>query len=289
MQILSWDTIIEAFNRGEELCKASAVTIGSFDGLHRGHQALLQQLLSYTDNLPTERGASKWLVTFSRPTRAKKTKNYSGDLLTLRLKLKKIELLGFDTVIVIDFSCDFAKIEGQKFFEILVKTIHMEALFVGRDFSCGFRHSTDVAAIAKIAQKYGFSFDSIERVHLNGQDISSSRIRTAIRQADFDTARKLLGYSFSLDISDAGFERYSPFKFIASASSFHQVLPADGSYPVELYLKEGKKLAGTFYLIGGAVSLEIAGTSERKFSENATHANSPDINPKRDFDYLVFV
>lgn len=278
MDILTWEKINEAFIEKKALIQSSAITVGSFDGVHKGHQFLLDKVLLY------EKAFSKGVVTFTRPTRLKKTKNYSGDILTLRLKLKKLEVLGFDFVILIDFSSDFAKMNGIEFFEILVKTIHMKALFVGKDFSCGFRHSTDVKAIAEIAKKYDFDFDSIERLCLKGTDISSSAIRAAIKRADFDTAKSLLGSSFLLDIFNIGFAHCSENCFTAKKKNFKQIIPKEGSYAVELYLLNGIKTRAVFSIIGEDVFLEL------DKNESGKDFYEIDLSTLvKSFDYLVFV
>ncbi|MEL3903716.1 MAG: FAD synthetase family protein [Treponemataceae bacterium] len=256
MRIFSWSDIMAAYKTKKRLCDSSAVTVGSFDGLHRGHRALIARMDNYIQTCAEK--PAQCAVTFSRPTRAKKNETYLGDILTLPLKLKLFRELGFDFVIVIDFSEKFARMSGQKFFEILVKTICMNALFVGHDFSCGFRHRTDSKALEKISAAYAFVFDSIERVSADGLEVSSSAIRQALSKADFAKAEKLLGYSFLLDISNAGFERLSAYEWEAPTENFVQVLPPSGTYEVELFTVEGFKLPACCIISERSVLVRIA-------------------------------
>lgn len=275
MKVLGWDKIIEANKQKKLLCEASAVTVGSFDGLHLGHRALISRMETYIKTCKVK--PAKCAVTFSRPTRVKKDASYNGDILTLPLKLKIFAELGFDFVIVIDFSEKFARMSGQKFFEILVKTICMKALFVGHDFSCGFRHRTDIKALEKLSAVYDFVFDSIERVAADGLEVSSSAIRAAISKADFADAKKLLGYSFLLDISNVGFERRSPFEWIAKAENFVQVLPPSGVYAVELFAVDGFKHFASCIISEDFVLLRIAenfGTSSGRMTAAENIAES---------------
>lgn len=241
MQVIYWDTVIEAYKKGEVLPlldnKSLAVTVGSFDGVHLGHKVLIDGLLKDAKM----KGRASCAVTFIRPTRAKKSGFYAGDILSLDLKLKMFKDLSLDFLILIDFSTNFATMGGEEFFEILVKTIHMKSLFVGRDFACGFRHSTTVKDIEKISATYAFSFDSIERVKVAGLDISSSGIRDAIKKGDFAKANKLLGYSFLLDLSNVDFKQISQNELKASTADFSQVLPYTGEYEVELFAFDGFK------------------------------------------------
>ncbi|MEL3907724.1 MAG: FAD synthetase family protein [Treponemataceae bacterium] len=248
MQVIYWNEVIETYKRGEVLSvlkgKSLAVTVGSFDGLHLGHKALVETLLKNAK----QKGLARCAVTFVRPTRAKKNGFYAGDILSLDLKLKMFKDLNFDFLILIDFSTNFATMSGEKFFEILVKTIHMKSLFVGQDFACGFRHSTRVKDIENISETYAFSFDSIECVKVNGLDISSSSIRNAVKKGNFAKANKLLGYSFLLDLSNVGFEQVSQNELKASTADFSQVLPDSGEYEVELFTSDGfkQKMSCTF-------------------------------------------
>ena len=252
MKVLGWDKIIEANKQKKLLCEASAVTVGSFDGLHLGHRALISRMETYIKTCKVK--PAKCAVTFSRPTRVKKDASYNGDILTLPLKLKIFAELGFDFVIVIDFSEKFARMSGQKFFEILV-----------------------IKALEKLSAVYDFVFDSIERVAADGLEVSSSAIRAAISKADFADAQKLLGYSFLLDISNVGFERLSPFEWIAKAENFVQVLPPSGVYAVELFAVDGFKHFASCIISEDFVLLRIAenfGTSSGRMTAAENIAES---------------
>lgn len=270
MQVISWQKILKAFLADQSLCGFSAITVGSFDGIHLGHQVLLDEVLSQPEVL-------KGVVTFSRPTRLKKSKNYAGDILTTRLKLKMLEDLGFDFVILIDFSKEFSKTTGLEFFKILVKTIQMKALVVGKDFSCGFQHSTNILDIEKIAKDYSFTVKAIDRIFLNGENISSSSIRNAIQNADFSFAKKLLGHSFLLDLLDVHFKSILPFTFYAPVSAFTQVLPKKSK--VTVILKNGKRVKAYFSVVDKTVYLELNSTKAINFKSQKNNEC---------FDYLEF-
>ncbi len=234
MQIILWTDIV---HRTTPLFpQGSAVTIGGFDGPHCGHTGLF----SYVLKAASEKKIPAGIITFSRSPRVKKEGSvYKGDVSTLRMRLEKIEAAGFDFTILIDFSNDFARMEGIVFFDILMKTICIKYLAVGNDFSCGYRHDTGVKELQTFAQEKGFCFDSIEQICSGAHSrISSSTIRQALAHADFTLAKELLGYPFSLDVLEIP-QRYTCGVYTLEKKQSSQIVPAEGHYSGMIYLKGG--------------------------------------------------
>ena len=233
MDILYWDDLIKEENMYPQ---GSAISIGGFDGPHRGHECILSAVLTAA----RKGGIPAGIITFFRSPRSVKAGNaYAGDVSTLEMRLQKFAEQGFSFTVLIDFSADFAKMKGTVFFDILIKTICIKYLAVGSDFTCGYRHDTGVGDLQRLARERGFCFDSIEQLYsARHERISSSAIRQAVEQADFTLAKDLLGYPFFLDVSKIVRRKEGSVWFIEK-SAVTQILPQSGRYSACAYLQTG--------------------------------------------------
>ena len=231
MKIIYWDDLIKQENLYSQ---GSAISIGGFDGPHRGHERILSAVLKAAQR----NGIPAGIITFFRSPRSVKAGNtYAGDVSTLDMRLQKFAEQGFSFTVLIDFSVDFAKMKGAIFFDILIKTICIKYLAVGSDFSCGYRHDTGVKDLQRLAHERGFCFDSIEQLYsAQHERISSSAIRQAVEQADFTLAKDLLGYPFFLDVAKIAQRRENGVWFIEK-SAVTQILPQSGRYSACAYLQ----------------------------------------------------
>lgn len=259
--ILSWEELVASdstlFPQG------TAVTIGGFDGPHKGHKALFDSVLAAAKKQTLKAGA----VSFFRPPAAVKNKNYAGDVSTLNLKLKKFADLGFDFAVLIDFSAEFAKIEGRAFFDILIKTIRLKYLAVGEDFSCGYRRGLGAAEIKQLASQIGFCFDSIKAVHLAGSiRISSTAIRNAVASADFTLAENLLGYPFLFDVIGLPWIHTAANSVSVPRAYITQILPQCGRYRVLVKSITGTKEEAVFLVHKNEVTLHFEKKGSEQFS-----------------------
>ena len=233
MDILYWDDLIKEENIYPQ---GSAISIGGFDGPHRGHECILSAVLQAAQR----NGIPAGIITFFRSPRSVKAENaYAGDVSTLEMRLQKFAEQGFSFTVLIDFSADFARMKGTVFFDILIKTICIKYLAVGSDFTCGYRHDTGVGDLQRLARERGFCFDSIEQLYsARHERISSSAIRQAVEQADFTLAKDLLGYPFFLDVSKIVRRREGSVWSIEK-SAVTQILPQNGQYSACAYLQTG--------------------------------------------------
>ena len=233
MKIIYWDDLI----KGENIYpQGSAISIGGFDGPHRGHERILSAVLKAArkDGIPAG------IITFFRSPRSVKAGNmYAGDVSTLEMRLQKFAEQGFSFTVLIDFSADFARMKGTVFFDILIKTICIKYLAVGSDFTCGYRHDTGVGDLQRLARERGFCFDSIEQLYsAQHERISSSAIRQAVEQADFTLAKDLLGYPFFLDVAKI-VQRTENGVWAVEKAAVTQILPQNGQYSARAYLQTG--------------------------------------------------
>jgi riboflavin kinase/FMN adenylyltransferase len=184
LDIISWDELIRGRAREQE----SAVTIGVFDGVHRGHRALIDRI--------TGGPYQSVAVTFSvSPRQFFHRDSYPGDVITLERKLELFACSGLDACVLIDFSDDFSRISGRAFIERLSRAVNMRRIVVGSDFHCGRRNDTDAAALERLAQEAGIAVEIVPPVMEGTLPVSSSRIRHAIASGDYGLAEALLGRS----------------------------------------------------------------------------------------------
>ncbi len=178
-----------------------ALTIGNFDGVHRGHQALLAQVTASARRL----GLEAAVMTFE-PHPREYFAQRSGDLskapariANLRDKLESLENAGVDRVIVEHFNEHFASMSPDEFTQrVLVDGLHVKWLMVGDDFCYGARRAGNVALLAEAGKHYGFEVHSLPAVLHDATRISSSAVRAALAAGDFDATRALLGHPYSM-------------------------------------------------------------------------------------------
>lgn len=178
-----------------------ALTIGNFDGVHRGHQALLARVRGAADRL----GLESAVMTFEPHPReffARKMGDLSKApprIANLRDKLQALENNGVDRVIVEHFSEPFAAQSPQSFVEkVLVEGLHVKWLMVGDDFCYGAKRAGNVAMLMEAGKQHGFEVEVLPTVRNGETRISSSAVRAALAQGDFRQAQALLGHPYAI-------------------------------------------------------------------------------------------
>ena len=245
MKLYTWNDILSILNGDSNQDFLSGaktgISVGSFDGLHKGHRKLLNQLLTAC----RARSIKSGVLTFIRPLPGiKHSGDYMGDLTTLDQRIRLFEELGLDFAIIVDFDDSFASMMGADFLNILLNVCYMELLAEGIVFRCGFKGATDAQAIRYWAEQNGVESIFVDPVYFReGRDeeerISSSYIRTMLSRGFFTTAWELLERPYELDI--AAFRR-------TEEQKSPQLLPPDGLYRTEnekgelvrLEIKNGK-------------------------------------------------
>lgn len=178
-----------------------ALTIGNFDGVHRGHQALLGHVRAAASSM----GLEAAVMTFE-PHPREFFAQRSGDLsraptriANLRDKLQSLSNNGIDRVIVEHFNAHFASMPPEEFIErVLVGGLHVKWLMVGDDFCYGARRAGTVATLIEAGRQYGFQVETLPTVMLGEQRVSSSAVRAALAAGDFARTRALLGHSYAM-------------------------------------------------------------------------------------------
>ena len=169
----------------------SAVTIGVFDGVHRGHQRIVARAseVAVTNRLPLV------VVTFDpHPDEVVRPGSHPPLLCTLRRRVQLLSELGADAVCVLPFTLDFSRLGPDEFVRaVLAERLHARRVVVGANFRFGHRAAGDVALLAELGEKYDFSAEGVPLLTEDGITISSSSIRDLVAAGDVAGAARDLG------------------------------------------------------------------------------------------------
>ncbi len=231
---------------GNILLKSPVVTLGIFDGVHLGHRALLEALVTEAEK---SGGESVVMTFYPHPKLV-----LSGSpatlyfLSTLEEKKRLLENAGIGHLVIIEFNHNFSNISACDFIKkILIGKIGARHLIVGHNHHFGKRGKGDFATIEECAGKYDLKIERIDGVKTGDGYISSSRIREALLNGSLEKANSLLGYCYQLSGTivegrHLGKSIGFPTANIEPADP-HKLVPCDGVYAVETII-EGKLLKG---------------------------------------------
>lgn len=251
IKIFTWQDLLNGEFPLEWLKKGSALTVGSFDGMHKGHKALIDAVLEQKNLL-------HGIITFRNSVKSV-NENFEGNLDSFYQKIEFCKENGLDFVVIIDFSDDFSRIEGSDFVKSLIELCNMKFIAEGIDFKCGYKGAFAVNELKKSALENNFTFKLIDDVLFEGEKISSSRIRKSILTGDFLAVQKMLLRPFAYDAFALKFQESSLQNlsnqnnkmtwFSAQIDSknenlkdnknqFLQILPSEGTYNVVVFFAD---------------------------------------------------
>ena len=221
----------------------TVVTVGTFDGVHRGHLDVLKQLTTRGSRT----GRTSLLLTFEphplellRPDRAPLLLTTRGE------KLAALERAGVDAVAIVPFTRELSELSAEEFVDgILRERFRMEALLIGHDHGFGKGRSGDVDTLRSLGQARGFDVDVIPPVETrDGEAVSSTLIRRAVETGDLDKAAEALGRRYSvLGAVVPGDARGRSLGFPTlnvQPESVRKLVPPDGVYAVGVETSVGK-------------------------------------------------
>jgi riboflavin kinase/FMN adenylyltransferase len=183
---------------GPALCFSGSVAcIGAFDGLHLGHRALIEAARASA----RARGLPLVVLSFEPLPREFFAQDAKPPRLVLpRTKIDGLVRLGADAVGLLRFNAAMARMAPQAFIErVLLQRLRAREVWVGRDFRFGHKRAGDLALLREVGTTAGFSTHGIEDVVLDGERVSSSRIRAALVAGELDAAARLLGRRYAID------------------------------------------------------------------------------------------
>ncbi len=218
---------------------ACALTIGNFDGVHLGHQAILRHLRTKADELHLPMVV---MLFEPQPREYFCTENAPARLMRLRDKLRYLKQAGVDMVIVAKFDRTFADLPAQQFIEDwLVRKLNVKFLSIGDDFKFGAKRQGNFALLQQAGEQFGFVVEDSRSFCLNELRISSTAIREALANDDLTLAEKLLGRPYRIlgrVIHGNKLGRTIGFP-TANIRLHRQVNPVKGVYAVRVRLKSG--------------------------------------------------
>lgn len=230
-----------------EISKGSCAAIGVFDGVHLGHQQVIRQTVSDAHHC----GAVPIAVTFDRhPAAIVAPQRVPPMIQTLAHRLESIAALGIEVACVIRFDEAFSRLSGEEFVRQLLRDFgRLHSICVGGAFTFGHQRSGNVALLQRMGGEHGFSVHGLAAVSLDGETISSTRIREAIRAGHLDLAGQMLGRDYRLTgpvVRGDQLGRQLGFP-TANLDVTGLALPPHGVYAVEVSL-DGRPLPGVLNL-----------------------------------------
>jgi riboflavin kinase/FMN adenylyltransferase len=183
---------IKSFSANQQ----TVVTIGTFDGVHLGHQKILEQITKSAQALNCE---SLVLTFFPHPRMVLQKDTEMKQLNTLNEKIGLLGSLGVDNLVVHPFDKDFSRLTAEEFVkEVLVDVFKVKKIIIGYDHRFGRNRTADINDLITFGQTYGFEVEQISAEEINEVSISSTKIRNALLEGNVELAAAYLGYSYSL-------------------------------------------------------------------------------------------
>jgi riboflavin kinase/FMN adenylyltransferase len=205
-------------------------TVGNFDGLHRGHRAILDRVIGRA----RERSGTSLVITFDpHPLKVLAPERAPKMILTPSQKMHRIEEAGIDAVLVLRFDAALASVTAEEFVsEYLWKELRLREVYVGANFNFGRGRAGNADLLVSLCSGLGMIAGRVEEVRVLGSPISSSRIRRAVQAGEVELAGELLGRPFAVEGTvGRGAGRGAALGFpTANLRPRNELLPCDGVY-----------------------------------------------------------
>ena len=238
--------------------KGTVVTIGTFDGVHLGHQQIIKRLSQSAQ-------ANDWesvVLTFFPHPRMVLQKDSDIKLInTISERAALLDQLGLDHLVIHPFTIEFSRMRAEDFVEnILVKALQAKKVIIGYDHRFGRNRNADINDLIGFGQQFGFEVEEISKQQLEDVAISSTKIRNALTQGDITTANDYLGRPIMLQGTVVPGKKIGktigyPTANLAIAEAY-KLIPAQGVYVVQSYIDDrlvyGMMNIGTNPTVGGS-------------------------------------
>ncbi|MCP4347023.1 MAG: bifunctional riboflavin kinase/FAD synthetase [Desulfobacterales bacterium] len=236
--------LIEDIDKIVKPYKDAVITIGNFDGVHIGHQALFHEVIEKADAV----GGKSVALTFEpHPVRVLKQNSHPPLITLYEQKVELISKSGIDILICIPFTREFASVTAKEFVEdILINRIGMAALVVGEDYAFGKNREGNIEFLKTCAEPLGFELTVADWIQAPGNNmgrISSTRIREFVMAGELDKAGKLLGRHYQIRGTVVkGRDRGGKLLGIPTANInlYDELSPKTGVYAVTVEFQEKK-------------------------------------------------
>lgn len=223
----------------------SVVTIGTFDGVHIGHQKIIKKLTKRA----SEENLISIVLTFFPHPRMVLQQNSNIELLNTISERKEIlSALGLDYIYVKEFTKAFAELSAHDFVKtILVDKLHAKHIIIGYDHQFGKNRSANIDDLKQFGIEYGFEVEEISAQDVEDVAVSSTKIRTSLKSGDIRTANSFLGYNYyiqGLVVSGKGYGKKMEFPTAnIEVADAYKLIPKNGVYVVSS-IYNGKTIYG---------------------------------------------
>ena len=222
-----------------DIARPTVLTLGVFDGLHLGHQLIMQTVVERA----RAAGAVPTVITFEpHPREVLHPESAPPLLQTFDQKIEALGVLGIEQTIIIHFDRAFSQVRAQDFLrDVVVDRLHAKAVYLGRGFAFGHNREGNIELLRTVSGSLGFFADEVPEVRLRGRRVSSSRIRELLQHGRVNLARRMLDRPYGVEGRVVrGAERGVTLGFpTANLHPQNRVIPRNGVY-VTASLIEGQ-------------------------------------------------
>ena len=179
------------------IMKPTVLTLGVFDGLHLGHQRIMERVVERAKHA----GSHATAITFDPHPRAVLHPESAPPLLqTLDQRLANLEVLGIEQTIVVPFTKEFSQLPAEEFLaDVIHERLHAREVYLGKGFAFGRGRAGNINLLRKMSSELGFVADEVEEVQVSGQRVSSSRIRELLLEGRVNLTRRMLGRPYGVE------------------------------------------------------------------------------------------
>jgi riboflavin kinase/FMN adenylyltransferase len=176
--------------------KPSVVTIGNFDGIHRGHQEILRKV---TQEARQKEQIAAVLTLFPHPLKVLRPAEAPALLMTIGQRLAAFEAAGIDAALVLPFNLELSRVRPEDFARrYLAETMRASRVLVGENFRFGHKQEGNVESLKAYGSQWGFEVESVKSLTVDGTVASSTAIRDALRDGRVEDAQRMLGRAFEV-------------------------------------------------------------------------------------------
>ncbi|MCX7830123.1 MAG: bifunctional riboflavin kinase/FAD synthetase [Acidobacteria bacterium] len=229
--------VINSLKSAQTERKRFVITIGNYDGLHRGHKKIIRKVIARA----RETGGASAIITFEpHPRFLLHPESAPPLLLTREEKIDILSHWGLDYYIEIEFNYEFSQIKAMDFLKSVWHFLTPSEVYVGEDFRFGLKREGDCGLIKSFAKEHNSYAEGIEKLVISGEEVSSTMIRKCILEGDVEKAHFLLGRPFEIrGIVEGGAKRGREIGFAtANLKVGDKIVPKRGVYSTLVDIKE---------------------------------------------------
>jgi len=275
--------------------RQTVVTIGTFDGVHLGHQKILSQITQSAKELDCD---SLVLTFFPHPRMVLQEDTEMKQLNTLQEKIDLLDKLGVDNLVIHPFDKEFSRLTAEEFVkEVLVDVFKVKKIIIGYDHRFGRNRTADIDDLIAFGETYGFDVEQISAKEINEVSVSSTKIRNALLEGNVELATAYLGYNYSLTgIVSKGKQLGRTIGFPTAnikIDESYKLIPSNGVYVVKCFIADaviyGMMNIGTRPTVDGThqtIEVNLFDFAEDIYSQKITVSLLKWMRPEQKFESL---